>query len=409
MRVLLVQKFSVIEPLGLMVLGNAMRRYGHEVKYFLYSGNAQILFDFDVTQFDVVGFSTYTGNHIEVYECCEYLKSIGVKTAIGGPHATFFYDECKHYADYVFRGESVLSFPILNDKDIFPLVEPNHLIPDRRGFYKDSPFHRNNRIKNIMTSFGCPFTCSYCYNSLYRELYPNLKVRLRSVDSVVEEAKGLDADLIFFQDDFFGYKKSWLEEFNQKWEKRPYHAQMRIEMLDEYKIQLLRESGCISVTIAIEAYSEEYRATVLNRKMKNDVIYQNCKMILNSGMGLRTEQMLGLPNTTLEDELLLLKFNCEIKPTIAWTSIFQPYRGTALGEYCVKNNLYEGNNEDVAASFFKESVLNYPSERKEEIKKLQEVFAMCAHIPNGWEYAEKIIRHNDNNLKEHLYSLLYRT
>ena len=184
---------------------------------------------------------------------------------------------------------------------------------------------------------------------------------------------------------------------------------MRIELLDDDRIQLLRESGCISVTIAIEAYSEEYRATVLNRKMKNDVIYHNCKKILNSGMGLRTEQMLGLPNTTLEDELLLLKLNCEIRPTIAWTSIFQPYRGTALGEYCVRNNLYEGNNEDVAASFFKESVLNYSPERKEEIKKLQEVFAMCAHIPNGWEYAEQIVKHDNNNLKEHLYSLLYRT
>jgi len=407
-KVLLVQKFSVIEPLGLMVIGKAMKDYGHQIQYFLYKNNT-IDFDFDVTQFDLVGFSTYTGNHIEVYESCKYLKKLGVKTAIGGPHATFFYEESKQYADYVFRGESVVSFPIMDDKKIYPLVDPNTLTPDREIFYEYSPVHKNNRIKNIMTSFGCPFACTYCYNSTYRELYHNLKVRLRTVDSVVEESNTLDADLIFFQDDFFGYKKSWLEEFNEKWNKRPYHAQMRIEMLDDDKIQLLKESGCKSVTIAIEAYSEEYRATVLNRKMKNDVIFHNCRKILDSGMGLRTEQMLGLPNTTLEDELALLKFNCEIKPTIAWTSIFQPYRGTKLGEYCVTHNLYEGNNEDVAASFFKETVLNYPQERKEEIIKLQKIFMMCAHLPNGWEYAEQVVKHNNDNLKEHLYSLLYRT
>ncbi len=409
MRILLVQKFSIIEPLGLMVIGNTMKNHGHQVKYFLYKGN-KIEFDFDVKKdFDLVGFSVYTGNHIEVYECCKYLKEIGIKTAIGGPHATFFYEESKKYADLVFRGESVISFPVLDDKTIYPMVDPNGLIPDREGFYRDSPIHKENRIKNIMTSFGCPFTCTYCYNFIYKQLYPNFKVRLRSVDSVVEEASKLDADLIFFQDDFFGYDKSWLKEFNDKWNKRPYHAQMRIEMMDYEKIQLLSESGCKSVTIAIEAYSEEYRATVLNRKMKNDVIYHNCKKILESGMGLRTEQMLGLPNTTLEDELNLLRMNCEINPTIAWTSIFQPYRGTKLGEYCVAHNLYQGNNEDVSESFFKESVLNYPEERKQEIIKLQKIFAMCSHIPNGWEYAEQIVKYGNDNLKEHLYSLLYRT
>ena len=36
MKILLVQKFSIIEPLGLMVIGKAMIDKGHEVEYFLY-------------------------------------------------------------------------------------------------------------------------------------------------------------------------------------------------------------------------------------------------------------------------------------------------------------------------------------------------------------------------------------
>lgn len=401
-----------------MVIGKAMMDKGHEVHYHLYkdssvgwdnSLNRIIVFGGDVTQYDIIGFSVYTGNHIEVYNTSDKLRKKGIKTVIGGPHATFFHEECRNHADYVFRSESVLSFPEMNDKKTFKLVDADNLIPDREEFYKQSPVHRDNRIKNIMTSFGCPFTCSYCYNSSYRELYTNLKVRLRSVDSVVEEGKSLDCDLIFFQDDFFGYKKDWLKEFNEKWPKIPYHAQMRIEMMDDEKIELLKESGCISVTIAIETFDEKYRSEVLNRKMSNDKIFRNCRKILESGMGLRTEQMLGLPNTTLEDELKLLKLNCEIKPTIAWSSIFQPYRGTALGEYCVANNLYEGDNTDVVDSFFKNTVLNYPQKRKDEIEKLQKIFATCAHIPNGWEYAEQIIKNNNDSLKEHLYSLLYKT
>jgi len=418
MKILLVQKFSIIEPIGLMVIGDAMKKSGHDVDYYLYKDgnvawdglfNRIIVFDRDVEQYDIIGFSTYTGNHVEVYNTSDDLRKRGITTVIGGPHATFFYEESKKHADYVFRGESVLSFPEMDDKKIFPLVKADELTLDREGFYESSKVHKDNRIKNIMSSFGCPFTCSYCYNSSYRELYNVLKVRLRSVDSVVEEAKLLDCNLIFFQDDFFGYKKSWLKEFKEKWPKIPYHAQMRIELMDDEKIQLLKDSGCVSITVAIETFDEDYRDKVLNRKMTNKTIFHNCKQILDAGMGLRTEQMLGLPNTTLEDELKLLKFNCEIKPTIAWSSIFQPYRGTALGEYCVANNLYEGDNEDVADSFFKTTVLKYPPERKEEIEKLQKIFAICAHIPNGWEYAEQIVRHNKDNLKEHLYSILYKT
>jgi radical SAM superfamily enzyme YgiQ (UPF0313 family) len=200
-----------------------------------------------------------------------------------------------------------------------------------------------------------------------------------------------------------------LQEFKEKWGNRPYHAQMRIETLDLEKIVLLIESGCASATVAIETYDEEYREKVLKRRMKNNIVINNCKNLLSGGVKLRTEQMLGLPNTTFEDELNLLKMNCEINPTIAWTSIFQPYRGTELGEYCVNNNLYSGNNEDVDASFFTNTVLNYSEERKREIVELQKIFALCSHIPEGWKYAEQIIKHNNNNLKEHLYSILYGT
>ncbi len=410
MKILLIHKYSIIEPLGLMIIGKAMKDRGNVVNYHLYKTKN---IDFNVIDnlfsYDLIGFSTYTGNHIEVYNACKSLRALGIKTAIGGPHASFFYEECKKYADFVFRGESVLSFPNMDDTRIYPMVDPNILLPDREGFYSQLPEHKNNRIKNIMTSFGCPFACTYCYNSSYKLIYPNIRVRLRSVDSVIEESKTIDAELIFFQDDFFGFNKKWLIEFDEKWNKRPYHAQFRIESLDDEKIELLIKSGCVSATIAIETYNEEYREKVLGRKMKNEVIIKNCKKLLSAGIKLRTEQMLGLPNTSFEDELNLLKMNCEIKPTISWTSIFQPYRGTVLGEYCVSNGLYEGDNDDIDDSFFTKTVLKYSNERKREIIELQKIFALCSHIPNGWLYAKQIIKENDNDLKKHLYSILYET
>ena len=85
------------------------------------------------------------------------------------------------------------------------------------------------------------------------------------------------------------------------------------------------------------------------------------------------------------------------------------YRGTVLGEYCVSNGLYDGNNDDIDDTFFTKTVLKYSDGRKREIIELQKIFALCSYIPNGWLYAKQIIKDDDNDLKKHLYSILYET
>ena len=70
---------------------------------------------------------------------------------------------------------------------------------------------------------------------------------------------------------------------------------MRIETISEDRIDLLKESGCVSATIAIEAFSEEYREKVLKRKMKNETIYSNCRKLLDSGIKLRNCGTSGSP------------------------------------------------------------------------------------------------------------------
>lgn len=406
MNILLVSKYSEVEPLGLMYIGSALKNEGHSVNYFLYKDRIEIP---NPEQYDVVGFSTYTGNHKQIYKACEELKGKTI-TAIGGHHATHFYKEAKNYADKVFRGEALVSFLKMDDTKVYPLLNPDNIpFPDRQGFYDYSEIHKNSKIKNIMASFFCQFVCRYCYNNQYKKLYPNTKIRLRSVDLILKESEMVNSDLIFFQDDFFGCKLSWLKEFSEKWNKRPYHCQARIEVLNEYRLKLLKESGCTGLTIAIECANEDYRLKMLGRKISNKVILENCKMILDYGIALRTEQMLGLPETTFEDEIELLKMNCEIKPTFAWTSIYQPYRGTELGEYCVQKGYYKGNNDDVGESFFSYSVMEcFDGKRHKQIQDLQEIFAMCSHLPNGWEYAKDVIN-KKKDLKTHLYNVLYYT
>lgn len=412
MRYLLAAKFSEVEPLGIMYLSSALKIAGHNVDMCLYKHDPYLEVLPKVLTFkpDIIGFSVYTGGHLPVYDACKRIGDLGIETAIGGPHTIHFGEDCRQCADYVFRGESLQSLPLLDDQKIHPLIEADRIPhPDRSLLYSVSLFHKENRIKNIMTSFGCPYDCSYCYNPRYKSMYSGFRVRVRSVDDVVDEARGIDAGLIFFQDDCFGIGMAWLEEFALKWNGRPYHCQMRFEMATDDRLKLLKASGCTGVTCAIECSAASIRNNLLNRHVSNETILGGAARVEAYGLRLRTEQMLGIPETTLDDELELLRWNTLINPTIAWSSIYQPYRGTKLGEYCVSKGYYSGNNDDISDTFFNGSVLSYQEERKRQIIELQKVFSVCAKIEDGHLLAKGVLEGKGllESSKGHLYGLLY--
>lgn len=57
--------------------------------------------------------------------------------------------------------------------------------------------------------------------------------------------------------------------------------------------------------------------------------------------------MIGLPTEQYDDILETIKLNIECKPDYAWVSIFQPYPGTEIYEYCKENGLLSGNYKNV--------------------------------------------------------------
>ncbi len=412
MKYLLAAKFSEVEPLGLMYLSSTLKRFGHEVDMCLYRQDPyyEILPKVLTFKPDLIGFSVYTGGHLPIYEACRKIREFGIETAIGGPHTIYFMNDCRQYADYVFQGESLQSFPLMDDKSRYPLFEVDMIPhPDRKLLYSVSSFHKDNRIKNIMASFGCPYDCSYCYNPSYKAMYPDFKVRLRPVDDVIDEAREIEAEMIFFQDDCFGTRMDWLEEFASKWDGRPYHCQMRFEMATDERLDLLVASGCTGITCAIECAALGVRYMLLNRHVSDERILDGARRIKAHGLRLRTEQMLGIPETGLDDELELLQWNVTINPDIAWCSIYQPYRGTNLGEYCVSKGLYYGNNDDISDTFFEGSILNYSQERKSQIRELQKIFSVCAHLPKGHDLARKVLNGKSlvDSSRAHFYNILY--
>ncbi len=414
-KVLLGASWSIIEPLGLFFLAAVAREEGWDTKIVLarepeFPELEKALQDF---QPDMLGFTVYIGNHCDIERFFRRVKqeTPNLSTVVGGPHPTYFPRESTDYADYTVISEGFDGFRrILRGEAAPGIVAPKELepfpIPEREQFYHDNPVHLHNPIKNIVTHTGCPYNCTYCYNSSNwetighalppcqvaelksvlgsRKLFPLVG---RPVEDVIRETEDIlriapETRMIFFQDDIFGQKIEWLREFCRQWQGRlEFHVQIRFEFADpdnpicRERLERLREAGCNGLTFAIEAADPVIRREVLNRHMDNELMFRTLDFANSLGFRVRTEQMLGLPRgatsretkINLEADLANLELNVRLReetglPTIAWASTLAPYRGTKIEEYCIKHGFYAGDNSDITKEGYRiRSVLSFPS------------------------------------------------
>lgn len=407
-RILLCAAYSAIEPLGLLHLAGLARDVGWERKISLIKEHDYRRLTQDIIDFkpDLVGFNIYTGNHLQTFSAIQTIKKshpdIGV--IVGGPHPTYFPMSAAKYADYVVMSEGFMSLRQIMSGGVGKGVLPFNTsmrfpMPDRHILYKDYPEFAASKIKSIIGMTGCPFRCSYCYNSssvsdinvppeLAQEISDNLGAsgrlfpfNVRPVEDVIKEGMDLNewsTGLVYFQDDVHGFDtKNWLPEMTKAWRKKvglPYHAQMRWEMVNgdggKLRLDQIKHAGCTGLTLAVEAANQHVRKEVLDRATPDILMFDGMKNIKQRGLKVRTEQITGLPcgATTiktpinLEADLEIIKLNIKLKPDMAWASTFVPYAGTKLGIYAEKHGYYtHPDNYDISDTFFDRSVLRFPN------------------------------------------------
>jgi B12-binding domain/radical SAM domain protein of rhizo-twelve system len=114
---------------------------------------------------------------------------------------------------------------------------------------------------------GCPWACSFCNKTLFRDKY-----RERDVDAVLMEVDRLLArgvDYIYFIDEIFGVGKNVLKLLQGLAERDvKIGFQTRIDLWTEETLDLLGRAHCISMEVGIESITEEGRA----------LLHKNCRL-----------------------------------------------------------------------------------------------------------------------------------
>jgi anaerobic magnesium-protoporphyrin IX monomethyl ester cyclase len=114
---------------------------------------------------------------------------------------------------------------------------------------------------NIGTTRGCPFKCNWCAKPIYGNRY-----NARSPQHVIDELKMLKAnfnfDHVWFCDDIFGLKPSWVNEFATLVEKEKLQFKFKIQsradlLVQENYVAALARAGCDVVWMGAESGSQK--------------------------------------------------------------------------------------------------------------------------------------------------------
>lgn len=188
---------------------------------------------------------------------------------------------------------------------------------------------------NIATTRGCPYKCNWCAKPIYGNSY-----KMRSPDHVIEEIVLLKQktsfEHIWFCDDIFGLKRSWVIEFAQlvkeKGLKFRYKIQSRADLLvkDQY-IEALADSGCEEAWMGVESGSQE----ILDAMDKGITLAQvheaNHKLKAN-GIKPCFFIQFGYLKETAEDIKKTIDMICQLLPHDIGISVSYPLPGTKFFE-----------------------------------------------------------------------------
>ena len=200
----------------------------------------------------------------------------------------------------------------------------------------------------VMTTRGCPYQCNYCANKRISKSQPGCYFRFRSAMHIMDELRYLDKEYkfneIFFDDDIFMIDKKIRKEFCKRYRReigKPFIFCGHIDTCNEEMLKELKGAGGRRIDFGLESGNEELRQKILKRNMTNNKIIETTNMAKRIGFQIKTLNMVGLPDETIERHLDTVDLNSKIKPDVASIFVFYPYPGTELYDYCIHKAYFD--------------------------------------------------------------------
>jgi len=225
------------------------------------------------------------------------------------------------------QGNEIIKNPLSN------LIADLNCLPFRDYTSKDKFVVDGDKVSNrdpmidepvfqIMTTRGCPYQCSYCYNSTFKEIFQGKGryYRSRSVDNVITEliqAKEVFKNLkrIKFDDEVFPFNKEWVDEFIEKYKEKvnlPFEAFTEPNLVEKELFSRLKEAGLRIIYMGIQN-SARISGELYDRSTPDEIVKEAAGILNELSLDTRFQVILDDPLSTTGDKEELFKLLMSFK------------------------------------------------------------------------------------------------
>jgi len=315
-----------------------------------------------------------------------------IKIAVGN-YATNFPEESykKIKPDYVAVGEyetSILEFLKTGKlpKNFYCSKKTKYQMPDLVADLDEFPFPEREDTpweyfnepscygKNIVmtTSRGCRFRCDFCN---VENIYGRHCYRVRSPKNVVDEMvllqKKYKFDEIYFDDDNMVARKDHIDAVCREIIKRKVKVHfccMGDARVDDETLELLAEAGCTTYKFGLEHLDKEVLRAI-PKGIDPDRSLAIIKKCHKLGIKAYANLIVGLPKSTWDKDLSMLKRVFKARPDLIQIGIATPYPGTPFYKKSIENGWLVAKyirDFDVTGA----SAVSYPDYKAEKITEM---------------------------------------
>lgn len=340
------------EQLPISLLAGIARREGHTVglafspslfddKYSLdlpmlarvFDDRSAVLDAIRIQRPDVLAFSALTNTYQWMLGIARDAKQMlpDVRVVFGGVHASAVPHNvlARPEVDYVCVGEGDVAFPaLLRGLESGGLNGPvsnlaykgadgETIQGPQDGFIQDLDslpafdkriWEDHIRIRDdymTMAGRGCPYRCTFCFNSFFARLQGGTKgkyVRTRSVEHLMAELvhakRRYNPRFIEFLDDVFTVDKAWLEPFLKRYKREirvPFACLTHPRYVDDDIARWLKEAGCVAAQMGVQSLDDTFKRTQLKRFETAAHVSDAIDALNRHGIPIKADHIFGLP------------------------------------------------------------------------------------------------------------------
>lgn len=279
----------------------------------------------------------------------KFKEETNAKVIIGGIHASAMPEEALKHSDQVVVGEAEnVILDLVEGRNKEKIIYAEYIKDlDKIPFPDYSLLKTPFSCANVMTTRGCPFSCSFCSTS--RMFYP---YRKRSIDNIIKELKiykKKGIKYMNFEDDNFTADKERTKQICRRmidedlvFKETFYFG--RIDMAeDEEMLQLLEKANLNRVLIGVETLNQE-SLDMINKNQNTEDIEKCVEVFSKYKIRLIVSLVLGIDGDDEKDIKKGVEFAKRIKAYQLQPAILTPLPGTPLfNDFIDKNRMISLN------------------------------------------------------------------